>query len=99
MLTIKGKMFYEPNELGVFEPYIMLNDNYLDDDGSLNKIIKSKNIGVTKDGIYMDMPIMYNKLNPVTLNILKKNNFNCEVEIDTNHKLKKIDDLVIIVIK
>lgn len=99
MQTLKGKMFYEPNESGVHEPYIMLNDTYLDEDEKRKNIIHSKNIGVVRDSIYMDMPIMYHKLNPYSLNSLKENDFECQVEIEENGKLKKINDLVVIVIK
>jgi hypothetical protein len=47
----------------------------------------------------MDMPIMYYKLNLVAIEILKKNNWMCEVEVDEEGKLKKVDNLVLMVIK
>ena len=99
MRTLKAKMFYEPNDIGVLEPHLILNDSYIDDNGLMKKIIKPENIGVVRDNIYMDMPIAYYKLNPITMAILKKNNFNCEVELDEEGKLKKVDGLVLMVIK
>lgn len=99
MRTLKAKMFYEPNDIGVLEPHLILTDSYIDDNGSMKKIIKPENIGVVRDSIYMDMPIMYHKLNPITIEILKKNDWQCEVELDEEGKLKKVDGLVLMVIK
>ena len=43
--------------------------------------------------------IMYYKLNLVATEILKKNNWMCEVELDGDGKLKKVDGLVLMVVK
>ena len=99
MKKLSAKMFYEFNDLGKSEPYLILDQPYVDDDGSLKKIIKPENIGVVRDSIYMDMPIMYHKLNPITIEILKKNDWQCEVELDEDGKLKKVDGLVFMVVK
>lgn len=99
MRTLKARMFYEPNDIGVLEQYLMLEESYIDEDGFMKKIIKPENIGVIRDFIYMDMPVMYHRLSPLTMEKLKKNNFNCEVEVENNDKLKKINNLVVMVIK
>jgi hypothetical protein len=99
MKKLSAKMFYEFNDLGKSEPYLILNQPYIDDDGSLKKIIKPENIGLVRDNIYMDMPIIYYKLNLIAIEILKKNNWMCEVELDGDGKLKKVDGLVLMVVK
>jgi hypothetical protein len=46
----------------------------------------------------MDTPIFYYKLNSYYLKILEKNDFNCQLELDNLGDIRKIDDLVVILI-
>jgi hypothetical protein len=96
MNTIKAKICYTENDSN--KPYLKLNNPHTNSDGSIVKEILPENVGLLKGEILMDTPIFYYKLNSYYLKILEKNDFNCQLELDNLGDIRKIDDLVVILI-
>jgi hypothetical protein len=96
MNTIKAKICYLDNNLN--NPYLKLNNPHTNSDGSIVKEISPENVGLMKGEILMDMPVFYYKLNPYYLKVLEKNDFNCQLELDNFGNIRKINNLVVILI-
>jgi len=95
MKTIKAKLIHNSEESK--KPFLELLHPHTNPDGSVISIIPSENVGIVRDNIYMDLPIMYHKLNHISMDIIKRNNFLCNLEINEIGEIRKIDDMVVII--